>query len=100
MKKSIVKLLAIGMLLGGVIVPATVTDNGSTTPQITTTQTAKAATTTSDSDKTQTVPYQVYKTDTNTKSMSSQYFTDTATVTPNSDGTYKVTLTVKVPSIA
>ena len=100
MKKSIVKLLAIGMLLGGVIVPATVTDNGSTTPQITTTKTAKAATTTSDSDKTQTVPYQVYKTDTNTKSMSSQYFTDTATVTPNSDGTYKVTLTVKVPSIA
>lgn len=99
MKKSIVKLLAVGMLLGGAVVPATVANNG-LTPQITTVQTAKAASTTSDSDQAQTVTYKVLKTGTQNASISSQYFTKTAKVTPNSDGTYKVTLTVKVPAIA
>jgi LPXTG-motif cell wall-anchored protein len=95
MKKNIVKLLAIGMLLGGAVIPTTFANNG-LLPQITQTQTAQAATDT----QAQTVSYDVYKTGTNNKSISSQYFTKTATVTPNGDGTYKVTLTVKIPSLA
>ncbi|MQS89766.1 NEAT domain-containing protein [Companilactobacillus mishanensis] len=95
MKKSIVKLLAVGMLLGGAIVPTTVTNNGFAS-QVTTTQTAKAATT---DDQAQTISYKVLKTGTNNSSMSSQYFTKTATVTPNGDGTYKVTLKVNIPSL-
>ncbi|AKP67520.1 NEAT domain-containing protein [Companilactobacillus ginsenosidimutans] len=96
MKKSIVKLLAIGMMLGAAFVPATVASNG-ILPQITTTQTAKAATT---DEQAQTISYKVLKTGTNNPSVSSKYFTKTATVTPNGDGTYKVTLPVEVPAIA
>lgn len=95
MKKSIVRLLAVGMLLGGAIVPATVTNDGLLSP-VTTTQTAKAATT----DKEQTIDFDVLKTGTNNASISSQYFTKTAKITPNSDGTYKVTIQVSIPTIA
>lgn len=95
MKKSIVRLLAVGMLLGGAIVPATVTNDGSLSP-VTTTQTAKAATT----DKEQTIDFDVLKTGTNNASISSQYFTKTAKIAPNSDGTYKVTIQVSIPTVA
>ncbi|MCH4009590.1 NEAT domain-containing protein [Companilactobacillus sp.] len=94
MKKSIVKILAVGMLLGGAIVPATVANVG--LPQVTTTQTAKAAT----NDQAQTISYKVLKTGTSESSLSAKYFTNTAKVTPNGDGTYKVTLQVEIPSIA
>ncbi|WP_125769806.1 NEAT domain-containing protein [Companilactobacillus furfuricola] len=95
MKKSIVRLLAIGMLLGGAVVPATVANDGLLSP-VTTTQTAKAAT----ADKEQTIDFDVLKTGTDNASISSQYFNKTAKITPNSDGTYKVTIQVSIPTIA
>lgn len=85
------------MLLGGAVIPATVADNGGL-PQVRTTQTAKAASTTDD-DQAQTISYQVFKSGTTNSSAASQYFTDKATVTPNGDGTYTVVLTVTVPSV-
>ncbi|WP_125769808.1 hypothetical protein [Companilactobacillus furfuricola] len=61
------------------------------------TQTNKA------SDKTpklQTITFDVLKTGTSTPSISSKYFTKIAKITPNSDGTYKVTIQVEIPAIA
>lgn len=95
MKKSIVRLLAIGMLLGGAVVPSTVANDGFLSP-VTTTQTAKAATT----DQEQTIDFDVLKTGTNDASISSKYFNKTAKITPNGDGTYKVTIQVEIPTIA
>lgn len=84
MKKLLISLLSVGMLLGifGVI------GNNTGTPNVI--EETVQADSTSNS---KIINYEVYKENSNSLSPMNTLFTKSATVTPNDDGTYKVTIT-------
>ncbi|MFC6176753.1 NEAT domain-containing protein [Companilactobacillus huachuanensis] len=84
MKKLLISLLSVGMLLGifGVV------GNNTNAPNVI--EETVQADSTSNS---KTINYEVYKENSNTLSPMNTLFTKSATITPNDDGTYKVTLT-------
>ena len=84
MKKLLISLLSVGMLLGifGVV------ENNTGTPNVI--EETVQADSTSNS---KIINYEVYKENSNSLSPMNTLFTKSATVTPNDDGTYKVTIT-------
>ena len=84
MKKLLISLLSVGMLLGifGVV------GNNTGTPNVI--EETVQADSTSNS---KIINYEVYKENSNSLSPMNTLFTKSATVTPNDDGTYKVTIT-------
>ncbi|WP_164509338.1 LPXTG cell wall anchor domain-containing protein [Companilactobacillus jidongensis] len=91
MKRKLVKLLTAVMLLGGV---TTVVENN--LPMVSTTQVAQAS---SDTTNSQNISYDVYQSGTDNVDSNSVYFTKTAKISQNGDGTYKVTLTMSLPKL-
>lgn len=89
MKKLFISLLSVGMFLGifGVV---GVANTGSPNTIV---KTVQADTTNNDS---RTINYEVYKENSGIKSIMDPFFTKTATIYTNDDGTYKVVLTAKV----
>lgn len=85
MKKLLISLLSVGMLLG--ILSGTGVNNSSSPNLIEETVQADS---TSNS---KTINYEVYKENSNSLSPMNALFTKSATITPNDDGTYKVTVT-------
>lgn len=85
MKKVLISLLSVGMLLG---VFGGVEFNNSGSPNLI--EETVQADSTSNS---KTINYEVYKNDSNSLSPMNTLFTKSATITPNDDGTYKVTIT-------
>lgn len=92
MKKLFISLLSVGMFLGifGVVGLA---NTGSPDTVV---ETVQAYTTNNDS---RTINYEVYKENTDIKSVMDPFFTKTATIYTNDDGTYKVVLTAKVSHV-
>ncbi|WP_334330515.1 LPXTG cell wall anchor domain-containing protein [Companilactobacillus sp. HBUAS59699] len=91
MKRSLIKFLTAVVLLGGV---TTVAEYN--LPLVSTTQVAQASSNTADS---QNISYNVYQSGTDNIDANSAYFTKSAKVSQNSDGTYKVTLTMSLPKL-
>lgn len=85
MKKLLISLLSVGMLLG--ILSGTGVNNSGSPNLIEETVQADS---TSNS---KTINYEVYKENSNSLSPMNALFTKSATITPNDDGTYKVTVT-------
>ncbi|WP_125762161.1 LPXTG cell wall anchor domain-containing protein [Companilactobacillus hulinensis] len=91
MKRGLVKILAAIILLGGV---STITASDLTTAS--NIQVVRATTEDKDS---QAISYDVYKSGTDELDLNGGYFTKSANVSQNTDGTYKVTLTIQVPKL-
>lgn len=91
MKRSLIKLLTAVMLLGGVVTVAEYNF-----PTVSTTQVAQASSDTADS---QNISYDVYQSGTDNIDSNSAYFTKSAKVSQNGDGTYRVTLTMNLPKL-
>ncbi|WP_125565857.1 hypothetical protein [Companilactobacillus insicii] len=91
MKRGLIQLLAAVMLLGGVVTVAQFNS-----PMVSTTQVAQAS---SDTATTQNISYDVYQSGTNDADLNSAYFTKSAKISQNNDGTYKVTLTMRLPKL-
>lgn len=85
MKKVLISLLSVGMLLG---VFGGTGSNNSGSPNLI--EETVQADSTSNS---KTINYEVYKNGSNSLSPMNALFTKSATITPNDDGTYKVTIT-------
>ncbi len=92
MRKLLVSLLSVGMFLG---VFGVANDNMDSPNAMELTVQADT-----NSDNTQTISYQVYDRDSDTRSNVNPYFTNSATVTPNDEGTYKVTLTARIAHVS
>ena len=90
MKKLLISLLSVGMLLGifGVV------ENNTGTPNVI--EETVQADSTSNS---KTINYEVYKENSNSLSQMNTLFTKSATITPNDDGTYKVTITGRTTNL-
>ncbi|WP_338232203.1 NEAT domain-containing protein [Companilactobacillus muriivasis] len=90
MKKLLISLLSVGMLLGifGVV------GNNTGTPNVI--EETVQADSTSNS---KIINYEVYKENSNSLSPMNTLFTKSATVTPNDDGTYKVTITGRTANL-
>ncbi|WP_334333500.1 MULTISPECIES: NEAT domain-containing protein [unclassified Companilactobacillus] len=88
MKKWVISLLSVGMLLG----VFSATGFNSVAPN----QSIVQADTNNNE---RTINYQVYKTGSDDKSPADVYFTKSADVTTNSDGTHKVTMTAEVSKL-
>lgn len=93
MKKLLISLLSVGMLLGIFGVEG-LNQTGSPNVMEETVQ----ADTTNDSN-TKTINYEVLKENSKALSTMNTLFTKSAKITPNDDGTYKVTLTARVPGL-
>lgn len=93
MKKLLISLLSVGMLLGIFGVEG-LNQTGSPNVMEETVQ----ADTTNDSN-TRTINYEVFKKDSKVLSTMNTLFTKSADVESNDDGTYKVTLTARVPGL-
>jgi len=93
MKKLLISLLSVGMLLGIFGVAGA---NSTNSPNVME-ETVQADTNNSDS---RTINYEVYKAGTNTLSPANTLFTKSATIEPNEDGTYKVTITARTSDIS
>lgn len=88
MKKWVISLLSVGMLLG--VFGATGLNSASPNSNI-----AQADTNSNE----RTINYQVYKTGSDNKSPAEVYFTNSADITTNPDGTHKVTMTAEVSKL-
>jgi len=92
MKKLLISLLSVGMLLGGFGIAGNISGVPNAMEQ-----TVQADT---NDNNTQTINYEVDDENTSTRSVVNPYFTNNATITKNSDGTYKVTLTARVSHLS
>jgi len=93
MKKLLISLLSVGMLFGIFSVAGA---NSTGSPNVME-ETVQADTNNSDS---RTINYEVYKSGSNTLSPANTLFTKSATIEPNDDGTYKVTITARTSDIS